>query len=65
MRNSKTIVVQIDLIFYTRSVILGIRSGLKNLFKDSSPLGDRIKNATTSNVHYYENKRYDVTCASN
>ena len=59
--------------FHPRSVIpvarcsskmIRIRSGLKNLFKDSSPLGDRTKYSTTLNVRQYENMRYDVICAS-
>ena len=39
-------------------------SGLKNLFKDSSLLGQNMpsKYATTSNVRYHENMRYDVLC---
>ena len=51
MRNSKTI-APIDLTFlhnmyYTHFLVLGSgsRSGLKNFFKDSSPLGDMTKYA--------------------
>ena len=77
-RNSKT-TAPIDSSFVTRelrealSLWLGASlrqsgSGLKNLFKDSSPLGDRTnmpsKYATTSNMRYNGKMRYDITYSS-
>ena len=78
-RVTKTTIAPIDLIFFQISIMLVARSSTKmnqigtriwpkNLFKDPSPLGC-MKNmpsiySTTSNVHYCENMRYDVTCAS-
>ena len=45
----------------SENVVVVDGSGLKNLFKDSSPLGHGTKYATTSNVGYYENMRYEIT----
>ena len=71
LRNSKTI-APIDLIvlhrkYYTRGsapsskmILIGIGSGLKNIFKDSPQLGDRTKYAikkSTPNVRCDENMR--------
>ena len=38
----------------------GYGSGLENVLKDSSPLGDMSKYSTTSDMRYYENMRYDM-----
>ena len=83
-RVAQTIIIidPIDLIFSTRSFMSVARSsskitragrnrsgyGLKNYYKDSSPLGDRTKYAIKvrcdSNVRCGENMHYDVTWAS-